>query len=48
MWHKSYFLGLARRAHSQRMSLHHQGLPAQAFAKSVERQHMMNRARGNS
>lgn len=46
MWHKQYFLEMARRVHAQCLSLHRQGLPAQAFAKSVERQHFMNRARG--
>ncbi len=46
MWHKQHFIVMARRAHAQCLSLHRQGLSAQAFAKSVERQHFMNPARG--
>lgn len=46
MWHKKYFLELARRSHAQCLLLHRHGLSAQAFAKSVDRQHFMNRARG--
>lgn len=42
----NHFVNKARLAHRRGLELQRQGLPAQAFAKFVERDHLMARARG--
>lgn len=41
-----HFVSMARRAHRSGLQLQRQGLPAQAFSKFVERDLLMERARG--
>lgn len=45
-WHTTHFVTLARRSHRQAMQLRKAGLPAHAFAKFVERDIQLERARG--
>lgn len=44
--HTKHFLTLARIAHRRGMQLRKAGLPAQAFARFVERDIQLERARG--
>ena len=42
----NHFVNMARLVHRRGMELQRAGLPAQAFAKFTERDHLMARARG--
>lgn len=42
----NHFVTMARLVHRRGLELQRQGLPAQAFAKFVERDLLMERARG--
>lgn len=42
----NHFVNMARQVHRRGLELKRQGNPAQAFSKFVERDHLMQRARG--